>query len=528
MDSPNTTAGTPKAVAVIDIGSNSVRMMVAQVFADGRVDVLERVQRAVRLGHDTFVSGRLSQPTMNAAISILRDCARILATYKVEQVRAVATSAVREASNADAFINRIAMATTLDVDVIDTAEEMRLTLSAVRKAVAEAPAVMKDDTLIVEVGGGSALLAAFHLGQLKESESYSLGSIRLQEALSTAQEPPERAVDLLRHEIANIVAAIRRSLHLAKVRAFIAIGGDARFAARRIGKPGPTPDLHTVDVKDFDALVIECSQFTADQLRKQYGLAFADAETLVPALLAYQALLHATRAARMTVCNVSMRDGLLMDLARVASGKSDPELAESVIQSARAVGEKYRYDSRHAEHVTYLAARLFDDLQRVHALTPRHRLLLQVAALLHEIGEFVSSRAHHKHSYYLISNAEIFGLRRDELLVVANVARYHRRGTPKPTHINYISMPREQRIVINKLAAILRLADALDVGHEQRIDFSIERRPTELILSVRGPGDLALERRAVDSKSDLFEEIYGMKVRLEEAPGIIEPPEAAE
>jgi exopolyphosphatase/guanosine-5'-triphosphate,3'-diphosphate pyrophosphatase len=168
--------------------------------------------------------------------------------------------------------------------------------------------------------------------------------------------------------------------------------------------------------------------------------------------------------------------------------------------------------------VADLAASIFDAIVSEHGLTPRHRLLLRAAAVLHEIGGFVSSRAHHKHSGYLISNSELFGLRREELMTVALVARYHRRSVPMPTHVEYMSLPREQRIVVSKLSAILRVADCLDRGRAQQArDLRFERSGGDLVIYVRGAGDLNLERRALDLKADLFQDIYGLRVRLEEA-----------
>jgi len=507
-----------RPVAVIDIGSNSARMVIAQVLPDGTTDALERLQRTVRLGHDTFVTGRLSQESMNATIAILRDYKRILDTYHVSHVRAVATSAVREAENVDAFVDRVLMTVDLDIEVIETAEESRLTVSAVREALGDRLGVTRSYALIVEVGGGSAVLTILQKGEIAASESYNLGSIRLQEMLSTSEESGTRAADLLRHHIENTVAAAKRAIPLSKVRSFFAIGGDARFAAQQVGKQTTSPEVSAISLRDFDRLVDRCVEHTVEELARIYGLAFSEAETLAPALLAYQVLLGATQARRMNVSRVSMRDGLLLDAARYVMGKEDAGLAESVLRTAKTIGERYRYDETHGHHVAELAAHLFDELQPEHGLTPRHRLLLQVAAILHEIGGFVSGRAHHKHAYYLISNTEIYGLRPEDVAIVAHVARYHRRSCPKSSHIDYMTLPREQRIVVNKLAAILRVADALDRGHAQQIrDFSVERRPGELILVIRGVPDLNLEKHALQSKGDLFEDIYGLKLRLEQA-----------
>ncbi|MFW6161308.1 MAG: HD domain-containing protein [Planctomycetota bacterium] len=512
-------ASAPRTVGVIDIGSNSVRMAIAQVLRTGELEVLERTQRPMAMGHDTFLKGRLGQQAMNTAIGILRDYGKLLDTYGVETVRAVATSAVREASNAEAFVDRVAMAVGLDLDVLDPTEESRLTVSAVREAVEDVLDVSRDSALIADVGGGSTLLTVVESGVITASESYAIGSIRLQEHMATTREAPERTVELLRYRIANVVDLVQRSLPVGEAGTLLAVGEDARFAAEHAGEPVPEAErVATVDRAAFDELVDACARRSAEQLASRYGLPFPNAVRLVPALLIYQAVLQATGLDRMVFCNVSMRDGLLLDLARRVTGEEDTGLAESVVRSAKTIGEKYRVDPRHAEHVANLAVELLDELQGLHGLGSRHRLLMRVAGTLHEVGKFISNRAHHKHCYYVIANSEIFGLSRREIGIVAHVARYHRRSAPKKTHLEYMTLPREDRMVVNKLASLLRVADALDRGHQQQIrDLSFERRGNELILYVGGVVDLTLERRAMAEKADMFEETFGLRVRVEEA-----------
>jgi len=511
---------SPKLVAAIDVGANSVRMVIAQVLPGAEIEVLERLQQPVRLGQDTFRQGRLGAHSMRAAVAILRDYRRMLDLYQVERIRAVATSAVREASNADTFLDRVLMATGLNVEVIATSEESRLTVSAVLEALEAASKagfdVNHQETLIVDVGGGSTLLSVLQRGEIANSLSLRLGSIRLQEVFATSEESPERSAELLRHHIANAIASIKGALPLRNIRAFVAVGGDARFAAREVGKPTACSDLYVVPRAEFNKLVRRCERHTTEELARRHALPFAEAETLNPALLVYQGLLHHTRAKEMIVSQVSMRDGLLRELARRLTGSQDQTLAESVIHSATALAARYRVSMKHAKIVAELAVRLFDELQSEHGLGPRYRLLLRVAGLLHEVGRFVSSQAHHKHSYYLINNSELFGLNRGDINLLAHVARYHRRSGPKPSHIDYMSLPRESRVIVSKLAALLRVADAMARGQIKRKEgLLFQRRGDELIILVPGKDDLILEQRALAAKGDLFEEIYGMKVRLE-------------
>jgi exopolyphosphatase/guanosine-5'-triphosphate,3'-diphosphate pyrophosphatase len=518
-------AAAARTVAAIDLGATSIRMVIAEVLPDGRLEVLERLQRAVRLGQDTFRRGRLGGQSMRAALNVLKDYRQVLRLYRVEQARAVATSAVREASNADTFLDRVFLATGLHVEVIDTSEESRLTVSAVRQAWGSPPAEDRaadraedqQETLIANVGGGSTLLTVLQGDEIITSQGLRLGSIRLQEVILSSGDPPQRSAGLLRYHIGSVIASVQGSLPLGSIGRFVAVGGDARFVARQIGKPAESADLVAVDLGEFDKLVDRCQRHTAEELSRRHGLPFAEAETLTPALLIYQILLRQTGADRMIISHASMCDGLLLELTREVTGQEDEALLAGVIHSATTLAEKYRADAEHGRSVAELAVRLFDDLQADHGLGARHRLLLRVAGLLHEIGGFVSNRSHHKHSQYLIANSEIFGLKRGEIAIVAEIARYHRRSVPRPTHPAYMALTRETRVVVAKLAALLRVADALARGTVPNIgQWRIERQGDDLVVGVPGGADLLLKQRAIAAKGDLFEDIFGMKVRLEE------------
>lgn len=517
-DQSTDTAVAARIVAAIDIGANSLRMVIAQVSADGRIEVIERLQRAVRLGQDAFRFGRLGGQNMRATVTVLRDYAQLFRLYNAEYIRAVATSAVREASNADTLLDRIFMATGLQVEVIDTAEESRLIVSAVCEAMGEVLDTAAGDTLIADVGGGSTLLTLLRDGKIITSHSLRLGSVRLQELLATSEDNPRRRAELFRQQIEKEVSSLDRFLSLDNIDLFVAVGGDARFAAGQVGQATETSGTRVIDRESFDALVSRCVRYGVEDLTKRHNLPFAEAETINPALLIYQVLLRHSQAERMLVSDVSMRDGLLIEAARNVTGVEDEELQQNVVQSALSVGEKYHVDLEHGRDVADLAVRLFDELQPDHALGPRHRLLLRAAGLLHEIGGFVSNRSHHKHSYYLIVNSEIFGLTRDELRIVALLARYHRRSPPKPSHAEYMALPRETRVVVNKLAALLRVADGFARGRIRNVrQLQFERSGDDLVVYVHGADDLLMEQRSVAAKGDLFEDIYGMRVRLEEA-----------
>ena len=506
----------PRPVGVVDIGASAIRLVVAETRPGEPLRVLEEASRGVRLGKDTFTHGRIGAATVEAAIKTLEGYRRIMDGYGVVRYRAVATSAVREAQNRETFLDRVRLRTGFEVETIDGSEENRLTYVAVREALKGHPALGQDDAVLVEVGGGSADLSFLRKGQPIYSGTYALGSIRMRQNLASWHGSHEQRVRLLRRHIHNVVEDIRREMPLREAKHFVALGGDVRFVAARVLGDQASP-VAVVEKAAFLAFCEEVVGEDVEQLTEKYRLPPAEAETLVPALLAYEALLSETAADSVTVPEASLRGGLLLDVTGSDEGQALEDMQKQVLASAQAVGEKYRYDASHARHVALLATRIFDELGAEHGLTARERLLLEVAALLHDVGIYVSLRGHHKHTWYLLSVAEIFGLSRDDMCMVANVARYHRRATPQKSHLPYMALDSEARVVVNKLAAILRLANALDADHLQKVvDLKLVPEEDGLALEVSGAGDMTMERLVALARSDFLTEVFGRKLLFRE------------
>lgn len=506
-------------IAVIDIGASAVKLLVAEARDDSAPVVLDTASRGVLLGKDTFTSGTLGAATIGATLKALVGFRKIMDSYGVVRYRAVATSAVREAANRDTFLDRVRLKTGIEVEIIDGSEENRLTYLAVREALRGREALESGDTLLAEVGGGSADLSFLRAGQPVYSGTYPLGSIRMRQGYLSAPGTHETRVRLLRRHIHNVVDDIRRELPLGEARHCVLLGGDVRFAAdEMLGANEAEAPLRVIEREQFLAFCDQVSPLDTDELVERYRLTPAEAETLAAALLAYREIVAETQAGRVKVLDATLRQGLLIDLARGDEAGRFEDFAGQVLASAAALGEKYRYDEPHARNVAALAVQLFDELASEHGLTRRERLLLQVAALLHDVGTFVSLRAHHKHSHYILSVSEIFGLTRDDMQVIANVARYHRRTMPQRSHLPFVVLDSEQRVLVSKLGALLRLANALDADHLQKVSvIKVDREDERWALDVEGAGDLTLERLASLSRADLFTEVFGHRVSFREA-----------
>jgi exopolyphosphatase/guanosine-5'-triphosphate,3'-diphosphate pyrophosphatase len=438
--------------------------------------------------------------------------------YGVSRVRAVATSAVREASNGDLFLDRVAGRTGISFEAINEGEESRLVFLALKHALAQHAVFKGARTLLVEVGGGSTSLTLLNRGEPDRSGVYALGAVRLRQRLDLSSHSHELQVALLKRYVANVIEEIRLEIPLRRVTHMSAIGGDIRFAAAQILDEADADGLREIPRDAFLAFCDEVERLDEDGIVERFRLPAVEAETLMPALLIYRALLNETSVKRLVVSDASLRQGALLDLAAAEGALGAGEFDQQVLASADALGRRYRYDHEHGRHVAQLAARLFDELRDEHRLGTRERLLLQAAALLHDVGVYVSLRAHHKHSQYLIAASQIFGLSDDETAMVSNIARYHRGATPQRSHLPYIALDRGDRLIVDKLAAILRLANALDAEHLQRVrDVHIRRTEQTWIVALEGTGDLTMEQMAAQARADMLAATFGRGIVIQTA-----------
>jgi exopolyphosphatase/guanosine-5'-triphosphate,3'-diphosphate pyrophosphatase len=234
---------------------------------------------------------------------------------------------------------------------------------------------------------------------------------------------------------------------------------------------------------------------------------------ILPAATVLQKVMEVGKISRVYIPNVGVKEGLLIEMVTEFLTGKRPLHRQEVVGALKQVGLKYAFDEAHAATVTHLALTLFDNTRALHKLDDDQRLLLEVASQLHDIGQFINYGSHHKHSYYLLKATQLVGLHRDQLEIIANVARYHRKACPKMEHENYRALSPTQRQIVSKLAAILRLADAMDHEHSSKVTgFIMLKKANNFSLKLKGQGDLLLERWALLRKCDLFEKVF--KVRF--------------
>jgi exopolyphosphatase/guanosine-5'-triphosphate,3'-diphosphate pyrophosphatase len=503
---------------ILEMGTTSLRMVVAEIPAGGHARVVESLHQPVMLGRDAFTLGYIKQETIEECVAVLRTFKEVMKTYKISGPSGVfcfATSAIREASNRETVLDRIYVATGLDVSYLEDSVLSRYTYNAVLPYLKSFKALEKENVLVLEVGGGSTDVLQIHDGNVGGAAVFKLGSYRIRRLLEEQMSPAGKLISIMRDHIARSVSQIRDVISCTgREPVILALGGDARLAALTshpkwdMKKP---VRVRTSALLDF---ANDLTKLDRDKMVRKYNMSYPDAETLVPALLSYAAIAESFGRKSIFVCGASLRDGILREIAE--SSLWEEEFRKQMRSAALAVGRKYDFDEGHAERVEGISRSLFLLMKDEHQLDSRTEVILSLASLLHDIGHFVSNRSHHKHSMYLISNSDLFGFSSREILLAAVVARYHRKSLPRITHEVYGTLGRDERVTVGKLAAFLRIADALDVARSSWLinpEFQLEPGALAIIVDKSGH-DLASGDFGLREKGTLFEQVYGRKVVL--------------
>lgn len=521
MSGPRSAGASPPSadvlrLAAIDVGSNSVHMVVAQADADGAVTTLWRMKEMVGLGRISFPSRKLSADAMDRAVATLERFQKAAVQRQCEKIIAVATSAIREAENGGDLIERIKAELGLVVRVVSAREEARLIYLGVRHAMP-----LKQPHVIVDVGGGSV---EFIVGD--EQRALMLESRKLGAARMTAQfvrsdpisrEDQRLLVEHYDQELGPVCASI---LSHAPVKAIGTSGTLENLAALCRGGDDEESDRPPAAIEraGLSRLVERLEGSTADERAAMSGLDDHRRDQVVAGALLVQRLFKALKLKRMEICGSALREGILLDylnrhLPDLAVRRDVPDpRRRSVLDLAR----RCDWHRTHSLQVARLCLRLFDELRPLHRLGALERDLIEFGALLHDIGWHIAQKAHHKHAMYLILNGDLTAhFSAEEVAVIANIARYHRKRTPTARHESYAALSRRARRIVDVGAALLRIADGLDRSHSSVVNdlrCRLDRGKVACRLDVRG--DVELELWGARRKADWFAEVMGRPIAI--------------
>jgi len=506
-------------IAAIDIGTNSLHMIVVRVRPDLSFEVIDREKEMVRLGAGGLDGKALTPEAMHAALQVMSKFRRLAESHRVDEIIAAATSATREAENVGEFLDTIAQKTGIHPRVISGTEEARL----IHLAAVYGVSVPGDAAVVVDIGGGSVEITRGTGLDVDTGRSFKLGVLRLTERFvkSDPLEPRDER-RLLKHINAEVgeyldqIAAAGFDRVIGTSGTILSLGS---IISVQQGRPLGAPQRsRRVSAKQLHRVRKELTELNLERRLRVPGLEPRRADLAVAGAVLLDTIVRRLGANELTLCDLSLREGLVLDyIARhrkqIAQADRYPDVRRrSVVE----LGERCNYWPEHANQVARLAVALFDQTRAIHGLTDREREWLEYAAILHDIGVHISYERHHKHSAYLITNGDLRGFEPEEIDIIALLARYHRSATPKRRHEGFGELKRKRRIAVRTLAAILRLAESLDRSHSQTIStLDLRDRGDDGLLQIRTAGDAELELWAAGRHAAPFERLLGKPLRIE-------------
>jgi exopolyphosphatase/guanosine-5'-triphosphate,3'-diphosphate pyrophosphatase len=498
-------------ISAIDVGSNAMRMVVGDVNENWKVTTLENIRIPVRLGGDVFSKGYLEKITIQRAEKAFLHFKRVAETHNVHQLRAVATSAVREAMNRNLLVERFCHVNGVDLEIISGEEEARL----IHLAVLNELKLTNRRILLIDIGGGSVEVTLSNGRNIISTDSYNMGTVRLLEKLNGNKSKP--AFGKIVREYAEAAHhRIERDLGDEKIQVCAGTGGNVEEIGRLRQKLFKGESDRLITLSELDKLIERLEEMSISERISELDLRPDRADVILPAAIVLYLVTKQAGSREIFIPGVGLKDGVLLDLAETLSKREHPKRLDQIRESALYLGKKYQFDERHAFHTARFAVRLFEQTRSLHELDDNELLLLEMAALLHDIGYFINTVDHEKHAFYLLNANRLIGLSQREQSIIANLVRYHRKRAPSAEDENFKSLTQKDRIIVLKLTALLRLADSLDVSHSANVDNVIlAKTRSGWCMRIAGKDELLLERWSLAKSKSLFEEVFGMGLELD-------------
>jgi exopolyphosphatase/guanosine-5'-triphosphate,3'-diphosphate pyrophosphatase len=502
--------------AAIDIGSNSIRMQAAEVTPAGEIRVILSDRQVTRLGESVFRTGRLSPSAIEFACNVLASMAQKYRAAQAVAVRAVGTSALRDAGNQDEFLRRASDVLGAPVEVISGLEEARLIFLGVQSRWP----FPKGRMVVIDVGGGSAEIMVGENGHLAEAYSKKIGAVRMREVFLKSEPPTKLELAQLNEFIDQRLESVLRRLRPKTYDRAVATSGTAAAMMGSINGINRSKrdkvDRLRASMRQVRSFYDKVSSRDLEGRRKISGIGPRRAEIIVPGTAVLLHVMRELRLPQLYYTSAGLRDGIIFDLVRRGVGKKPVRLDGDRRDVVMGMAKRYGVDTTHVRKVAQVATQLFESTAQLHQLSPQYGGLLEAAAYLFDIGHFVSDTRHHRHSAYLVANSDLPGFTERERHILASLCRYHRKGMPAPSHADFQVLDADAKRAVLFLTPLLRLSAALDQTQEQRvraIDCNVQNGSVSLIL--RSNSDVKLEKWAAEQVGDTFRQVYDRQLLVE-------------
>jgi len=508
-----------KRIAAIDMGTNSFHTIIMDIYPDGSYRRMDKLKEMVLLA-EKGMNNMLSEEAMNRGIKALEKIKFLCDNLEVEEILAYATSAIREAENGGDFIQR----SIDEVGIKPLAISGEMEANLIGKAIQHAVALGDQPVLMIDIGGGSVEFIIGNKEEIFFNSSYKIGAARM--ATSIKQNDPATKKDIkeLEKVFEQELQSLKKQLSNHSVDTIVGSSGTMENIAKMIADRksiSKSLSLNELEftVQDFNEFYYDFITLDNDERSKFDGLDKKRVDIIIPGIVLLRYLIKTFGIKSVRISEDALREGMILDYILQEKHKMDLELKSYFPDPRRrSVFElliKCDWNEDHSRHVTFTALKIYDALRGELDLNDNDRELLEYASLMHDIGYYISHRKHHKHALYLIRYADLRGFREEEIEVMASVARYHRRSTPKKRHERYRKLDKPLRKKVEKLSGILRIADGMDRSHYQNVqnvDIEIEEDNINIALTTKS--DPQLEIWGAMRKSQLFEKVTGRTLHI--------------
>ena len=501
-------------IAAIDIGSNYLRMSIAEIDEMGDFIILEEVVKQTNIGRDSFSFGRIKVQTIHDTCNDLKGFTSLMKDYNVKIYEAVATSGIREAENKQYILEQIRLRTGIKVKCSNEAEERFLLLKGMKKVFSKMDVDFSKNIMVLNITSGAVEASIYNEKILQFTESMKLGSLRISEVLSELQSKTLEFPRLMEEYIESKIYLPKLNIKKLKVDYFVVVGGEFSTVTSILKKSSRDRDLNIIKREDFIKLYEDIKKMSSDQISFNYDIHKRRVNLFISTVLLSDSFLKLTEAKEIYTPEVTFRQGILKDIYdNLIYGNKEELDKEDIISSVWHLGEKYKIDKKHAKYVLQVALNIFDKTAKFHKLGERERLYLEISSILHDVGTFVNYVDHEVHSHDIIKSTSIIGLSDNELNIIANIVRYHENEDIRlESDQNYYMLREKDRMTVSILTAMLKLSEALDSSHLQKIeDLKITVSADAIYFGLTAREDILLEEWNFNNNAYFFEEVMGIK-----------------
>ena len=498
----------------IDVGSFDLELTIYEISQKNGIRPVDHLRHPVAVGKDTYTGGIISYALIDEICEVLSDFKRVMDGYQVDSCQAYATSALREARNNRIVLDQIQVRTGLTVTILSNSEERFLNYKAMSCREEEFNRIIQKGTAIADIGSGSVQLSLVDKDSLVTTQYIRLGALRLREILSGARSGEENAFRLMDELMDNDLETFSKLfLKDREIKHIIVVGTCASYLNRKGAKDGK------VTTGEFDLFYQSVYRLFPEQIAEKLDMPTEHASLMLPSLMVVKKLLERTGAEMIWLPGVTMADGMAVEFAQKKKlWKLTHDFEEDILAAARNISKRYQGNKRHAQILEKNVLTIFDSMKKYHGLGGRERLLLQISAILHDCGKYISMRSPAECAYHIIMSTEIIGISHREREMVANIVKYN---TMEYEYVAADEAEGGNSIVVAKLVAILRIANAMDRSHKQKFsNVKIRLQDRKLLLTSDTEEDITLERLLFEKKADFFESVYGIRPVLKQKRGV--------